>query len=272
MPSLTIGTSDFSIEFWAIRRYSNNPGSDEQFYTGILENDPGDFPIQLASFRWTTTALTVRATVINAGGAFVGATRLGVWNHYVLNADRNGNATVYIDNDLKDTFDISGDVAESLTGEVHALTNDHSAPAHDSDITALGNYASFPVMIGPFAIHSRLMTQAEIELSFRNRTVQSFGAATTQIRFEWRNYEGETGWDLDYTRLMTGHQFGLTVPAGCPLGASGDVTTEDSSGNARHWTLPTLATTAAYDARVQDTFTDENGTWPLAFGADIYFR
>lgn len=282
MPTVSIGTSDFSIEFWARQKYGGSPGSDDQFWTGIMINDPdapsSNFPEICAAIRWTdsdlsnqlwfsddpgnTAAITITSSIL--------ATRRGVWNHWCLNFDRDGNMSCYIDNEVKGTpAAITAQQGSIAAQEVHALTSDHAFAIHATSIDIDdGSYSVFPVIIGPFAVHKRLMTAAEREASYRYKTVQSFGAATTLIQFGWRDLTGQTAWDMNSAHAAYGHLVGQAVPIGSPLGTNATVKVLDLSGNANHWTIPTETD---YTTRTESVFTAENGTFAVAFGADPFF-
>lgn len=281
MPSVTIGASDFSIECWVRKKFGNNPGEDEQFWTGLLANDvPSSFPNPAACFRWgplESSAIQlwfarVPGTAPIAMISTALMSELTVWHHLVGNFDRDGNMELFRDNVSEGATSIAAQAGAQAATEIHALTSDHAFNAHNDDPTATGDYAAFPVMIGPMAIHNRLMTAVEREASLTGKTVQNFGSAITLARYEWRDFEGETGWDSGMERMMSGHKFGLSVPGAIPFGAPGTVTARDSSGNNRHWILPTQATVEDYEARVQAVFAAESGHWPLCFGVDLEFR
>ena len=276
LPSITPGTSDFSLEVWARRKLGSS--IDDQFVTGIMEDNSG-LPVIIAVISWDTSpADTVRAQ-FDALGAGVPSlistgsqspTRLGRWSHYVANFDRNANMELFIDTDSKETVSISAQ-ADSVTGEVHALTADHVDPYHGTSFSGWPEEDNiFPVIIGPMAIHNRLMTNAEIQDSYRNRKVQNISNVSF-INFDWRKIEGQTGWDTDWSRMMLGHKFALPVPAGAPQGAAGTVSVRDQSGSGNHWTIPSVADYLLYDAPTINGTEIEDGLWPMPFGVDPFF-
>lgn len=281
-PSITVGSSDLSIEVWARKKVGNSPGQDEQFWTGIFQNDvPSSFPNIGAAIRWTSLdAQPVQLWFARVPGDVSTIAMISTalwsefddWTHVVGNYDRDGNMELFRNNISEGFTSMVAQAGAQAACEVHALTSDHAFPTQGTpDITSLSNYSAFPLMVGPMAIHNRLMTAAERQASLEQRTVQNFGSSVTFIRFDWKEFGGETGWDSDMARMADGHKFGLAVPGSIPLGASGTVTARDSSGNNRHWTLPTLATPEAYAARVAFVAV-ESGTWPIAFGADGEIR
>jgi hypothetical protein len=283
MPSITLGTSSFAIELWARKKFGNSPGNDEQFWTGLLLEDPAGglaFPFQGAAIRWgtlDTMALQLWFARVPGTATITLVTtclmsELTGWTHIVMEGTRAGVMELFRNNVSEGSVSIAAQSASQAATEVHVLTSDHVFAAHAPELSELSNYAVFPVVVGPFAIHARIMTAAERQDSISNRTVQNFGSATTFIRYEWKEFQGHSGWDSGQERLQNGHKFGLASPGAIPLGVSGAVTARDSSGNNRHWTLPTLATEAAYAARIAPVYAAENGTWPLAFGADPEFR
>lgn len=283
-PAITIGASDFSMEVWALRRFGNSPGDDEQFWTGILRNDPtlpvsSDFPDVHAAIRWTNNDDSVQAwfsknplpsgpdAPIIIGAMF--PSRRGHWTYYCVNYDRDGNMECFIDTESKGTASIAAQAGAVASAKVHALTADHAFNFHNPVAFDLSNIAVFPVMVGPFAVHNRLLTATERDASFKSQTVQNLGSSVTYLHFNWHHIEGATGWDTDLDRMMTGHREGLQVPGGAPQGDVGTVFVRDESGNDRHWILPTAAD---YSTRDAGLFSDEDFTYPIAFGGDVTFR
>lgn len=280
LPSFTPGVGDFSIEVWVRRKFGNNPGNDEQFWSGLLINDvPSSFPNVAGAIRWGADdgdAIQIWFSRIPPAGTIAFITtctmaELEGWTHMSVNFDRDLNMELFRDNRSEGATSIAALAGAMGAMEVSPLASDHAFPAHDPSIKALGNYAAFPVMIGPFAIHNRLLTSAERQDSFDRRTVQDLGSATTKCRYEWQQFEGETGWDNDTTHMLYTHKFGLSVPGAFPFGAPGTVKALDSSGNNLHWTLPTQATAEDYESFLS-VFTAEEGKWPMCFGVDAEFR
>lgn len=276
LPSITPGVGDFSLEVWGRRKFGSS--NDDQFVTGIVE-DNGGLPVIIAVISWDTSPLdTVRAQFDALGAglpSLLGTgsqspTRLGRWSHYVVNFDRSANMELFIDTESKEAVDISAQ-ADSVTGEVHALTADHVDPYHGTSFTDwVGDDAVFPVIIGPLAIHNRLLTNDEIQDSYRNRRVQNISGVGL-INFDWRRIEGQTGWDTDWSRMMLGHKVALPVPAAAPQGAATTITVRDQSGSGNHWTIPSVADYTTYDAPTIGGTEIEDGVWPMPFGADPFF-
>jgi hypothetical protein len=277
MPSITVGTSDLSIEVWVRKKLGNSPGADEQFWTGLMVNGGGDLPDPGAAIRWNdaetqaiqvwfarvpgTSPITLISTALMS--------ELQQWTHFCANFDRDGNMELFRNNTSEGTTSIAAQSASQGATEVHALTGDHATAYHSTDFTDWTGISIFPVMVGPFAIHNRLLTAAERQESIQNSRVQNLGASVTLVYYTWHSIEGATSWDTNLDRMLNGQRAGLQVPGGAPIGASGDVFVRDGSGNDLHWTLPTETD---YSTRVQDTFTAENGTYPFAFGGDVVFR
>ena len=156
-----------------------------------------------------------------------------------------------------------------MTGEFHALAGSHIDSYHQAAFSSSG-VPIFPVIVGPVAMHSRLMTNAEIQDSYRNRKVQNISSVSF-INFDWRKIEGQTGWDTDWSRMMLGHKYGLPVAAGAPQGAATTVSVRDQSGSGNHWTIPTIADYADYNAPTIGGTEIEDGLWPMPFGVDPFF-
>ena len=274
-PLVTIGTSDLSIECWVRKRLGNSPGQDEQFWTGLLVNDaPTSFPNIAAGFWWADDeAQGVQLWFARVPGtapiqlistALMG--ELQEWTHFCGNFTRAGNMEIFRNNVSEGTASIAAQSAAQGATQIHALTSDHAVGYHTADITDWSTIAIFPVMLGPFAIHNRVLTAAEMQDSIQSRKVQNLGASVTYVYYSWHSIEGATGWDRNLDRMMIGHRAGLQVPGGAPQGASGTVFVRDGSGNDRHWFMPTLAD---YSLRDADIFVDEDGTYPMAFGGDV---
>ncbi len=260
------------MELWARRKFGASPGGDETFYTGILEPSGASvIPIAVISWDPDVDRAQVFFDALGAGApgsisTVAAPRRLSLWSHYVVNYDRNGDMEFLIDAESRATVSISAQT-DSVVGEVHALTSTHTFPHHDPTFANWFSSSVFPVIIGPFAIHNRLMTNAEIQNSYRNYKVQNISSVSL-INFDWRKIEDETGWDVDWDNMMLGHKAGLPVPAAVPQGAVGTVTVRDRTSNGNHWTLQTVADYTTYDAVIGD----EDGKWPLAFGSDPFFR
>jgi hypothetical protein len=278
-PSVTIGTSDFSIECWVRKRFGNSPGADEQYWTGLLVNDaPSGFPDIGAVIRWGGSLESGAIQLIFArvpGGAEITLvstallSELQNWTHICANFDRDLNMTLFRNNVNEGSTSIAAQAAAQGATEVHALTADHSFPFHNTDITTWSGISIFPVMVGPFAIHNRLLTAAERQESIENRRVQNLGSSVTLVYYTWHAIEGATGWDTNLAHMMNGHRVALQVPGGAPLGASGTVFVRDGSGNDRHWILPT---STDYSTFQDPLFVAEVGVYKFAFGGDVAFR
>jgi hypothetical protein len=272
---VTIGTSDFSIECWVRKRLGNSPGEDEQFWTGLLVNDvPSSFPDIGGGFRWAnaetepvqlwfarvpgTSPIQLISTALMS--------ELQEWTHFCGNFARAGNMEIFRNNVSEGTASIAAQSGSQGATEIHPLTSDHAFPYHGTDITDWASIAIFPIMMGPFAIHNRLLTAAERQDSIQNRRVQNLGSSVTYVYYSWHSVAGADGWDTDLDHMLFGHRVGLQVPGGAPKGTSGSVFVRDGSGNDRHFVLPTETD---YSTRVQATFAAENGTYPFALGGDV---
>ena len=275
-PTVTPGTGDFAIELWARRKYQGTPaGTDNFFNSGILENASGGLgrtPIRVACIAWSTSDNSTSA-IFDALGAGAPSpvsvpgtpTRVGGWNHYVMNCDRDANMEYFIDAESKGTTVISAQT-DSVTGEFHPLTSDRAGDHHRTTFTTW-TFNIFPVIIGPMAIHGRLLTDAEIHSSYLNRKVQNISGSSILV-WDWTKVEGYTGWDTDWSHMMLGHKIGMSSPAGAPQGAAGTITVPDQSGNGNTWTLPTVEDYTLYDSAAAV----EDGLWPFCMASDPFFR
>ena len=266
-PLCDVGVDDFSVEMWVRKRFTDSPASDILYYSGLLKDDTGlswGLGIQWNPDTYAfSTSFFDGVTLIGAGS--VTPTRLGVWNYCVWNCDRSGNMTIYIDNELKNTTAIStasGDINDcALFGLVGNSTDIVDYNAAFGNPEEWDSYAIFPVVVGGIACHSRLLTAAEREDSYRSRGLQN--VAQTLCYLDWET-EGETGWETDSANIADALRSAAPLPLGAPKGTNGTVKALDKSGNSNHWTIPTQA---AY-GNVETDFSDRAGT---AFGIDSGF-
>jgi len=277
MPSVTIGTSDLAIEVWALRKIGNSPGEDEQFWTGLLVNGSGDIPDYAAVFRWNVAAGNTQAhfngTPGTGAGFSLGAytpTRPGLWHHFAINCDRSGNMEFFIDGDSQGTVDISADVGDSIpAADFHPLTSDNIA-LHDGAVDDWTAYPIFPVIVGPVAVHKRLLTAAELRNSYQFRTTQNISTANTAARFNFTDVEGEDDWDMNADHVINGIRAAIPCPIGVPRGTAGTVKILDSSGNENHLLLPVRS---SYGTTFDSDFEQEAGEKSIfALGAHPFFR
>jgi hypothetical protein len=262
-PTVAIGAGDLSYEVWARRKFGNSPGSDFFFFSGIV----GDASWQAAmNFHAGDDLVDARFdedfdrlgidTIFNQGPE-----ASSLWSHYAVNCDRDGNMELFIDVESKGTVDISAQNSDLGSVEVHPLVGEGALYGNDAvfEFEAWTQYTILPVMVGPFAVHNRLLTTAEMEDSYRFRKVNSLGSGTTLVLYDW-DIVDETGWDFDVTHLYWGIRAGLAIPYAMPTGTAARVL--DKSGNENHWTLPGAASYGATRA-----------TWAtVAFGTDPFFR
>jgi hypothetical protein len=273
MVTVAPGAGDFSFEIWGLVK-PGNLAVDGEYVSGIVNAATERV---MASIGWSAATGSVIASFSALGLALPGPIetafhlpdRVGLWNHFAVNFDRDGNMELFIDTVSKETIDISAQ-ADAVTGELHPLTIIRSTdPFHDTTLPPqdFGDLNSWPVVVGPVAIHDRLMTTAEIEDSFHNKKVQTI-TGTSLVTFNWSDIKRETGWDTNWDNMMWGFRNGLHIPAAAPQGPVGTVFVVDTSGNRNDWTLPTVADYTTYDAFIAS----EDGYWPIAFGADPFFR
>lgn len=97
---------------------------------------------------------------------------------------------------------------------------------------------------GPWAIHNRILTAAEITSSYHEKRCQNLGSTVTVIYIDPKNVESVTAWDHDASHVLYGIRVSLLggPPIGIPRAAQGVARLTDTSGNNRHITLPTRAT------------------------------
>jgi hypothetical protein len=177
------------------------------------------------------------------------------WHYYVSTVDRDGLLTVYRDTLQQVTVDISPSAANSL-----GATCEYWGASRYS-----GTADALSVAVGPTALHTGLLSAAQMGDSFQRRHVQLL--ATTQAAYDWRGITGQTGWDAHFSNVndasaadpdtithiqqqvgcLGGGQFAATASTGrfpfsfaAPIGPSGFVVVPDLSGNDRFLTIPTI--------------------------------
>lgn len=281
VPTVALGTSDLAIEVWALRKFRANPsGSDEQWWTGLMVDDgsASGFPDPVAALQWqnNTPSVVMQFNGTGSGSGTISGTatipqREGLWNHYCMNCDRSGNMELFINAISEDTEDISSDSGDSMpAADVHPLTADNigamDGPVNDWS----ASYPVFPVIVGPMAVHNRLLTRAEMVNSYRHKKTQNLGSGVTLIRFNFNDVDGETDWDTNQDHIINGIRAAIPCPAGVPRGTAGDVKILDSSGNERHFLLPVRASYGTtFDA---DTIQEEGEKSVFALGTHPFFR
>jgi len=177
------------------------------------------------------------------------------WSHYVANYDRTGNVTAYNNALTGWAFSNNGPLDATDMDNLH-LTIGHdiivntAVDATPDDWNFVQVYGTF----GPFAIHNRLLTVAEMQQSTLNRRVNNLGAATTLVNYDWTNPQGVTGWDSDGDNTPEGtyyHPNLRGVPWAAPTGTT--VVERDLSGNGRDYPMrvaagysPTALSNVAY--------------------------
>ncbi len=270
--SVNMGTADFSMEMWSLRKYVASPGNTATFDLSGIHRDATGSATAVATLTWNHNGSTVVATFRPPSAATVSFSAaisvLGHWEHYAVNYDRDGNMELFINAVSAGTASIAALSANTILGTVH--------PYSQVSVTLNGAFNNWsPIAItsqevGPFAIHSRLMTQAEMENSYRNKKVQNIASVSTLVYY-WDKIERETGWDVDMDNLMLAYKAGLKVPAASPEGVLGTVIVPDQSGNGNNWPL---STAADYSSRGAGTgySTAGAGKWAVAFGSDPFFR
>lgn len=296
-PTYAFNLGDFSFEFWFRWGIGNASITSDVFtHFGISDAVIADFlyaggatdwaRLQLAGFTHDINEVRIRA----GGGAWNQGTGAGFaaippgWCHIAVTFDRNGNMLTYLNGALVDTTNIAAGAAQSL-GTCYVI-----GPGGEQWSTLAmptGNwYDQFPVgnffadwtgwtqargYFGPWAVHNRILTPAEVSEAYNEQRCQNLGAAVTIIYIDPKNVEGVTAWDHDPSHVITGIRAasmgGLTL--GIPRGAATTCTLQDSSGNGRHITLPTRAAYA-------DAYGPLNGAtnvhgW-VAFMADPFWR
>lgn len=193
------------------------------------------------------------------------------WQHYCVNFDRSGNMEAYVSGIAGATAAISATDLNNLNFCIGASYIGSSTSGYGStqDTTPEDwNFTHCYGAWGPFAIHNRLLTVAEMQESALNRRVNNLGAAVTLCCYDWTNPTYITGWDSTALNVPLGFRYmpqqrGMSFAA--PTGTAGVPVEWDLSGNNRHYPLQVLT---AYSS----------GNWfstpcrsYLAYGVDPFF-
>ena len=240
--SYTLGTSDFSEEFWW--KWSGVEADDDNpwlFYRFIV-------PVVGAIPFWKVTS-EVRLTFPGTAADIQTGTMptANAWTHVAVNCDRSSNMELFFDGVSQGTGDISAAVATSIAA------GDVGVPLVNSTELALATDVTIG-LFGPAAIHNRLLTANEIKTSIDFKCVNDFGSSITIARYNW-GVEEETGWEVRYDHGSSGGFGGVggfiqllggyvaePVTYVSPTGVNGTVVVRDRSGNNRHFYPPTAAT------------------------------
>lgn len=260
MPTVVLGTNDFSYECWLAQSAGWGVHADLSLWMiGFADNPTSGLEDRYSTIVWDLAGAQTELAHFDpdgAGGtASVTADSHAIitytsWSHHAVNVDRSANIEYFVNGTSLGTGDISGSVATSIgTREFHFL-----ARGFDLGAVADGQTESSPRALGPIACHNRLLTGAEIVDSFRGRTVNNFGASTSHFVYNWKTIRGATGWEGNHDHFHNTFEFGgfvvgdevvvaasgsLPYPLLAPTGTSGNVLVQDESGNDNHYILPT---------------------------------
>ncbi len=272
-PAIDLGTTDHSIEFWVKWKFGNSPGDDLFFYSMFLRHS-GGFGRSQFGIQWLTGAPNF-TVAINGVGSIpnISAGQTGVWGHYCLNMDRSADLEVFINNVSEGTDDISGSAAVDLgSSDFYPLIYEEPLKLATNQGFADGpntwaSNAISPVILGPIAVHNRLMTAAEREASRVSVGVQDFGSSVTLLRYNW-DVSGETGWDRDLAHILNAFRVGASTPMAAPTGTEPDVIVVDQSGNGNHYPLAVASSYPATGANVTEVAANKAS---VALGSDTFF-
>ncbi|HUW96272.1 MAG TPA: hypothetical protein VMW58_10840 [Anaerolineae bacterium] len=279
-PSLTFGVADFSIEVWLKWAQGNDsPGADVTCWLGAMAvNGAGNALSDYgAALRVSPDVFTMRAFFDDAlGGVGVNVTTgvVGMdWKHLVLNYDRAGPAEleVFIDSTSVGTVAINANAIAACPVWPYVSVELDARAANmpnNDDADWFGAIVS-RVWQGPMAVHGRLLTDAEINDSYREHRVQNI-AGVTEILWDPRNIEGHTGWEVREDYICSLDRGLLHLPFGAPEGVYGTVVLPDSSGNGNDFSLP-VAETYGNANTATDTL-GNGGRARCCFIADPWWR
>lgn len=249
-PEFNLGAGNFSLELWYCMKTLENTAPDRWCHTGFMtdvgtravgtimfstdgwvlaeyDNDPGNLPNRIRT-AWSQEAPG--------------------WHHAAVNFTRLGNMEFFVDGISRAAVAINNTpcVPARFCPPATYTSND---PTADTNNWGLQNS---PVVAGPIAAHTGVLTQAQLESSVRGRRVNNL--PTTLVNWNWRGIRGHTGWQFDMDRIIMMTWAWLdNVGVGAPIGAPGTVVVPDVSGNGNDWVLPTLATYGTITAQKSPT-------------------
>ncbi len=116
--TITIGTSDFTIEVWARCTQLPTVAVSNQ---GLITADGVGAGLTVFYYVESNNRFRVHMNGTGRSGTLTAALDLNAWVLYTTTFDRSGNATLYKSATLYDTIDISAEVAVSLTAPTPTL-------------------------------------------------------------------------------------------------------------------------------------------------------
>lgn len=247
-PSLTFGVGDFAIEVWLKwAQGDDSPGADVTCWLGAFDVvAPGGASNHGAAVRISATSFTLQArydeTLAGVGVVVISGVIPFGWNHFVMNYDRSGNLELVVNGTSGGTVAINANAMAAtsilpyFSKELDLRT---AAMVNNDDADWFGNIVS-RMWQGPIAIHSRLLTDAEIKESYHEHRVQNI-SGVTEILWNPRDVTGQTGWEHREDYICSLDRGLLHLPFGAPEGVYGTVILPDSSGNGRDFSLPVAA-------------------------------
>ncbi len=249
MPTLGIGTSDYSME-WMIRGRSEDSdlGFENDVNSGLVTATSGDTVGVILCGMTCGDSEVSNTQVKMSPGVVAGRTLTHPgsvrWSHIGMVVDRSALATYYVNGVLwGSTTDVSSQVATSFAAvPIHPLQAavvggyDRSDDNHDLVDSAM-------LYMSSFAIHLRLLTAAEILVNSNAKIVGLY--AETAVRYLFKTFLDASDVPITPTRETTAgnlsifNKFALSEPEATghymPRVANGGLFIEDTSGNARHF-------------------------------------
>ncbi len=267
-------TSDFSIEIWARWKWTGtSPGSSSSFGRSGISTATGNVNAGEAEILWREDG-TTEAVMRNFQSGddrrltMTAPQREGLWHHYAVNFDRDANMAAFIDGIASGTLDISVHDGRTFDSIINPYWH-QNVKGPTTEVAAWSTIHSLPVVAGQFALHTRLLTLAEIHNSFRTKGVQNISGASYMV-YDWSRVIGEVGWDCDWDRMGQAMKMALPIPAASPFGVDGTVTVPDLSGNGNDVPVRTSLDYTNFTNPYHQA--DVDNMWPVVFGADPFFR
>lgn len=239
-PQFNLGAGNFCFEGWYCWKTLDNQPPDFYCQTGFI-TDVAYPNNRVAVLEFNSGGRSI-ATYDNDPLAAPGEIQTGWggalsgWHHIAVNCNRAGNMDLIFDGVVQLSVVINN--TPCVLARFVPLSSEQRNIA-DLDVADPVDHNA-PVVVGPIAAHTGLLTAAQLQDSVRGRRVQNL--ATTLVYYDWRRVEGQAGWEFDQDRMIDAVGWWIReLPVGAPMGAAGTVVVPDLSGNGNDWTLPTLA-------------------------------
>ena len=283
-PSQSLGTSDFSMEFWLNFWGNSDPGSPDDHWDIGWPADrttPSSFDHEIAMVAFLNWSPQVVVDDLLGGGPIIGGflpVPTAGWHYWAINFDRSALCSIFIDGELVHSFDISG-VAGSMGSRIFVPSGMNAGDQGPPDFP--GSYVGDAYVgggVGPIATHvggsAPLLTADNMAEAMRCRDVNFFDDGDELI-YRWTNIEFDEGpeWEFDREKIWFFMSELPPIPIAAPVGPDESVRCRSqgtSSGLADSIRFQTVARYGKRDTFVPTTPELDMQAWSC-FGSDPFF-